>query len=42
MGTSRVSMSDVPLDELGKWEAMPGDGGRLGEARWVWGYHSCD
>ena len=37
-GTSRVSrpesrmregmtLSDVPLDELGKWEAMPGDGG---------------
>lgn len=21
-------MSDVPLDELGKWEAMPGDEGR--------------
>lgn len=37
MGISRVSRpgsrgegmtrSDVPLDELGKWEAMPGDGG---------------
>lgn len=37
-----MTLPVVPVDGLGKWEAMPGGGGRLGEVRWAWGYHSCD